>query len=191
MIAPELLDALESLPSEAAEFDTYRVAWRTQEVLRGGPGGRWNPTSFPALYTSLEADGAIAEVYDLLSKAPVFSSSDKLIYKLRVRTKRTLLLDRDSALQRLGLKLYRNQRTNKSTCQEVGEAAHRLDYDSLLVPSVRWDCLNLVLFPDLMAIEDIQLCDEGTEINWPAWSKKYAEASREYQRRMRQGIPLN
>lgn len=180
----ELLDAVEALGAEAFESTAWRVAWRTQDVLRGGPGGRWNPTHFPALYTSLEKHGAIAEVYSLLSKMPVFSSADKLIYRLQIKTRNTLVLDDPEKLASVGLDLFRDHHRNKKQCQLVGEAAYRLDYDSLLVPSVRWECLNLVLFPALLESTDIAVI-EAHDINWPVWAEQNAEAVREYTRQIR------
>jgi RES domain len=52
-------------------------------------GGRWHPAnSFEALYTSLEADGSLAEMYYHLSRAPVFASSHMRLHRLRVQTKK-------------------------------------------------------------------------------------------------------
>lgn len=181
----ELLDALETFECKPLEITTWRVAWRTQDVLRGGPGGRWNPDSFIALYTSLEKNGAVAEVYSLLSKNPVFSSADKLIYKLKVNTQSTLILDDMEKLRSLGLDLPSDTEQNKHRCQMIGEVAYRLDCDSLLVPSLRWNCQNVVLFPDLDDSASIRVVGKPEEINWPAWGKKHAETSRAFTRQLR------
>ena len=55
----------------------WRVTWASRDPLaRGTGGGRWHPAhAFEALYTSLDENGAMAEIYFHLSKAPVFSSS--------------------------------------------------------------------------------------------------------------------
>lgn len=186
LIDRELLDALEASKFEALNSDIWRVAWRSQDVLRGGLKGRWNPksASAPALYTSLEMDGAVAEVYTLLSKQPVFSSADKLLYRLKARTQRTLILDDNSELQNLGIDLFGSANANLNECQLLAEAAYRLDFDSLLVPSARWNCSNLVLFTDLIDPNDIWIDGDPMEINWPAWADKNAEYSRIYRRRM-------
>ena len=51
-------------------------------------------------------------------------------------------------------------------------AAHFLEFDSLLAPSSRWPCLNLVLFldrvdPERLAVEEVR------EVNWPAWRERH------------------
>lgn len=182
LLDPQLLDALECSESRALQLDVWRVAWRSQEVLKGGPGGRWNPRPLTALYTSLSVDGAVAEVYALLSKAPVFSSADKLLYQLQVKTQNTLILDDLGKLDGIGVDLRQSPEDSIAQCQLIGEASYRLDYDSLLVPSIRWDCANLVLFSDLLDPDDIQAKGDANEINWPAWADRYAEVSRNHTR---------
>ena len=56
----------------------WRMTWASRNPLVGGTGGgRWHPPNeFEVLYTSTVADGAMAEIYFHLSKAPVFSTSD-------------------------------------------------------------------------------------------------------------------
>ncbi|MDN5869495.1 MAG: RES family NAD+ phosphorylase [Nitrococcus sp.] len=181
----ELLDTLETVECRALQVQTWRVAWRSQNVLRGGQNGRWNPPPIFALYTSLDIDGAVSEVYSLLSKMPVFSSAGKLIYQLAVRTQNTLILDEADNLKRVGVDLCASPEKNIAQCQRVGEAAYRLDCDSLLVPSMRWECNNLVLFQDVIDPADIKAAEAPHEINWPAWSEKNAEVSRAYTRRFR------
>lgn len=129
----------------------------------------------------------MAEVYALLSKAPVFSSADKLLYQLQVKTQNTLILDNLEKLDGIGIDLRQSPEDSIARCQRIGEASYRLDYDSLLVPSIRWDCANLVLFSDLLAPDDIQMKGDANEINWPAWADRYAEVSRKYTRDLIKG----
>lgn len=183
----EVLDALETLDRRSLQVQTWRVAWRSQDVLRGGQNGRWNPPPILALYTSLDIDGAVSEVYSLLSKMPVFSSADKLIYQLAVTTQNTLILGDADNLKHVGVDLCASPEKNLTQCQRVGEAAYCLDCDSLLVPSMRWECNNLILFQDSIDAADIQAAEDPHEINWPAWSENNAEVSRAYTRRIRKG----
>lgn len=165
-----LLDALERQGGVGIQLDAWRVAWKSRDVLDVGASGRWNPPGrMVALYTSLSADGAIAEVYYHLSQAPVFSSAEKLIHKLRIQTHSTLKLDDPRTLEKLESIVNESSENELPAGQAIAAAAHLLEYDSLLVPSVRWPCNNLVVFMDLLTPESIVKAAEPEEINWPAW----------------------
>lgn len=185
----QLLDTLEQLGGRPLQHDVWRVSWASRNVLQGGWGaGRWNATGVSqALYTSLDMDGAIAEIYYHLSQHPVRSTADKLLYRLMVSTKNTLCLDDRDTLARLGLGPQSLALTDVARSQEIGAAAHLLEYDSLLVPNARWPCSNLVIFSELMGLGAIEV-HESSPINWPAWREKNAEqwdAITEGQRRER------
>jgi len=184
----KLLDTLEQLEPISLSVEVWRVAWKSRSVLEGGPGGRWNPpNSFLALYTSLDADGALAEIYHHLSQAPVRSSADKLLYGLKVRTRQTLPLNDAKVLDSLGLTEGALALADISRSQEIGAAAHLLGCDSVLVPSARWSCDNLVLFSENMPPDDIEV-GAAYPVNWPAWREKNApalEAIQAHQRSLR------
>jgi hypothetical protein len=169
----DLLDALEVLGSEPFSGAAWRTTWATRDPLVGSTaGGRWHPeNSFEALYTSTDPDGALAEVYFHLSRSPVFSSAHVRLHRLRVETRRTLRLDME-ILSSLGVEAARYSAMDYARTREIGAAAHFLECDSLLVPSPRWPCLNLVLFldrlnPDGLAVEAVR------EVNWPAWREQH------------------
>jgi hypothetical protein len=170
---PDLLDALEALDPEPFSGTAWRTTWATRDPLVGSTaGGRWHPeNSFEALYTSIELDGSLAEVYFHLSRAPVFSSAHVRLHRLRVETRRTLRLDLEM-LGSLGVEAATYPAMEYSRTREIGAAVHFLEFDSLLVPSPRWPCLNLVLFldrldPNSLAVEKVR------EVNWPAWREKH------------------
>lgn len=168
----DLLDSLESFDPQPLSGTAWRVTWATRDPLAGNSaGGRWHPlNSFEALYTSLEADGALAEMYFHLSRAPVFASSRMRLHRLQVETARTLWLTDMSTLVRLGVDESRYQSLDHARSQEIGAAARFLEFDSLLVPSVRWPCQNLVLFLDRLDASRLTSCGEdATEVKWPAW----------------------
>jgi hypothetical protein len=56
----------------------------------------------------------------------------------------------------------------------AGAAAHFLEFDALIVPSVRWPCLNLILFLDCLDVDAALRVQETLDINWPAWKEKHA-----------------
>ena len=170
----DLLDALEAIDSESFSATAWRTTWATRAPLVGSAaGGRWLPEdSFEALYTRLEADGALAEVYFHLSRAPVFSSAHVRLYRLRVQTQRILRLADFEALARLGVETVKYPSMDYARNQEIGAAAHFLEFDSLLVPSPRWLCLNLVLFLDRLDPDESLAVEEIQDVNWPAWKEK-------------------
>lgn len=169
----------------------WRLSWAARNVLQGGGAGRWNAANAcAALYTSLEMDGAIAEIYYHLSQHPVRSTAEKLLYGLQVSTKNTLCLDNREVLSSLGLGPQSLALTDPARSQEIGAAAHLLEYDSMLVPSARWPCLNLVLFTEYLDPDSVKV-EEPTPVNWPAWREKNArqwDAIIEEQRRERLGL---
>ncbi|MFQ5774977.1 MAG: RES family NAD+ phosphorylase [Kiloniellaceae bacterium] len=168
---PDLLDALESMEPRSFDGVVWRVTWATRNPLAGGTGGgRWHPPNdFEALYTSFDENGAMAEVYHHLSKAPVFSSSHVRMNKLRVRTERTLVFNDVAALEMVGVDEEAFRRGDISRSREIGAAARFLDMDGLIVPSARWPCTNLVLFLDRSPhLETLKVLDTR-EVNWPAW----------------------
>jgi hypothetical protein len=46
------------------------------------------------------------------------------------------------SLIRLGIDESKFSSLDHARCQEIGAAAHFLEFDSLIVPSARWPCLN-------------------------------------------------
>ena len=166
----KLLDALEP---EAFSGTAWRTTWATRDPLAGGAaGGRWHPQdSFEALYTNLEADGSLAEVYFHLSRAPVFSSAHVRLHRLRAGTRRTLRLADMAALGRLGIEAARYPAMEYARTREIGAAAHLLEFDGLLVPNARGPCLNLVLFLDRLDPDGRLAVEETADVNWPAWTE--------------------
>ncbi len=171
---PDLLDALEAMEPQSLDQSVWRVSWATRDPLVGGTGGgRWHPPGhFEALYTSLEEDGAMAEIYHHLSKAPIFSSSHVKLYALRVRTRRTLVFTDAASLENVGIDHETFRRADPARSREIGSAARFLDMDGLIVPSARWPCANLVLFPDRLSDRGDFWIEETRDVNWPAWREK-------------------
>lgn len=71
-----ILDALEAIDPEPFTGTVWRVTRQGREPLRGAAAhGRWSPGGeFEVLYTSLERDGALAEIGYRLSLEPVWPS---------------------------------------------------------------------------------------------------------------------
>ena len=176
---PDLLDALDAMEPQSFDEVVWRVTWATRDALAVGTGGgRWHsPNDFEALYTSLDENGAMAEVYHHLSKAPVFSSSHVKMNQLHVHTERTLVFKDVGSLELVGVDEDTFRRGYYSRTREIGAAARFLDMDGLIVPSARWRCLNLVLFLDRLSDLETLKVIETRDINWPAWREKISSPS--------------
>jgi hypothetical protein len=171
----QILDAVDALPREPFEGRVWRVAPTGRDPALGGPSlSRWCNGAFDVLYTSLERDGALAEVHALLSLQPVFPSKPVwLCFELAVRATKTLRIADLSALQTLGVDIadYRHRRYEQT--QDIADAAFFLGFDGLMAPSARWPCANLVLFTSRLDPADVEVVSEGGDpIDWSDWKSR-------------------
>ncbi len=165
-----LLDALGALEPEPFEGAAWRVVRSGRPPLDGSSArGRWSPGHFDVLFTSLEPDGARAEVYFHLARQPVFPAHlPYRLYELTIKTKQTLRLASTEAPFRLGVEEARYRELYYDRTQAISDAARFMGFDGLIVPNARWDCRNLVLFVDALEIDAIA-CENTAEIDWDAW----------------------
>lgn len=170
----DLLDALEALPNETYSGTAWRTAWEKRDPLVGSTGGgRWDPWgSVEVLYTSTESNGSIAEAYYHLSQSPIFSSSNVLLYKLKVGLERVLTFSEDLLVQ-FGIEEPLASRLDHTKTQAISGAVRFLEYQGMLVPSARWGCSNLVIFMDQIDITEAIEVEGQESINWPAWKEKF------------------
>jgi RES domain len=144
-----ILDALESLDSKSIEKTVWRVVRTGRDPLRGAvANGRWNAIGeFEVLYTSLAAEGALAEVGYRLSLEPVWPSRiQHEIHTLKIKAERALIFDNLQQLEKLGVNIDRFETFEYTSTQAIAAAAHFLEFDALVVPSARFDAQNLVFF---------------------------------------------
>jgi RES domain-containing protein len=169
----ELLDALDALERIAIEAHVWRVVREKRDPLLGqASSGRWDPGTFDALYTSLEPDGAMAEMYFQLSRQPVFPSKVTFtLNEISVKTKKTLRVANLAALQKLGVDEEMYSAVNYERTQMIGDAAQFLGFDGIVAPSARWPCLNLVIFTDCVPPSDLELASSEA-IDWREWRSK-------------------
>ena len=157
-----LLDAIDALPREPFEGRVWRVVREGRDPVLGGPSqSRWCTGEFDVLYTSLDRDGAIAEIHALLSLQPVFPSKMRWeCHALEVKTLKTLRLADLPTLEKLGVdaSAYRQRRYEQT--QNIADAAFFLGFDAVAAPSARWNCHNLMLFTDRLVPGDIELTSE-------------------------------
>ncbi len=166
----ELLDALDAHEGVAFEGDVWRIVREERDVLQGYPAAaRWDPGTFDVLYTSLEREGALAEIYFHLTRQPVFPSKIRsVLHRIAVRTARTLKLADLTAIEALGVSRETYASLSYERTQEIGDAAAFLGFDGILAPSARWPCQNLVLFRDRFAPHDLTV-QESETVDWAAW----------------------
>jgi hypothetical protein len=174
-----LLDQVDALPRLGFADAVWRLVREGRDPLQGGSSiSRWCNGEFDVLYTSLERDGAIAELHALLDLQPVFPS--KIVFRahqLKVSVKQALDLTDFSTLSRLGVDISRYQDRNYTAMQSIADAAYFLGFDGLLVQSARWPCANAVLFTD--RIEPANLSIEATEsepVDWTEWRRRAGRA---------------
>ncbi|MGA2129168.1 MAG: RES family NAD+ phosphorylase, partial [Xanthobacteraceae bacterium] len=164
-----LLDAVDAQHRRAYEGHLWRVVREGRDPLQGGrSASRWSNGTFDVLYTSLEREGAIAEVHALLSLQPVFPSKIAFrAHRLTASVQQCLVLAHLPELATLGVDTARYQDREYPKTQDIADAAYFLGFEGLIVPSARWRCTNAVLFTD--RIDPARLALDVTEpgpIDW-------------------------
>jgi hypothetical protein len=170
----DLLDALDICPREKFSGTTWRVVREGRDPLLGAASrSRWCDGAFDVLYTSLERDGALAEVHAYLSLQPVFPSKMSWRdYRIEAATETTLVFADLTALGRVGVEATTYRERDYSRTQAIADAAFFLGFDGLIAPSARWTCQNLVLFTDRLSPDRIAVTEQASDpIDWKAWRK--------------------
>lgn len=141
-------------------------------------GGRWSPNGgFEALYACLDRDGAMAEAYSHLSRAPVISSSHMLLNTLEISVSRVLHLSQEF-FQRASIDDYLAHSPDLRRTQAVGSAAHLVGAEAIVVPSARWECENVMIFLDQIDLNSQLSLVVSEDINWPAWRERHKIAAK-------------
>lgn len=167
----ELLDYLDSLPTERFDGEAFRATRRKLDAVAASyNGGRWMlPDSAAILYTSLDRDGALAEIafhWRTLTPLPTKSVS---LHRMRISCGKVLRI-KESHLASLGVSAAAYREINPPRTQEIGAAITFLGYGGLIAPSARWKCDNLMLFPDSMGDAVLEVL--GTEeVDWQEWAR--------------------
>jgi RES domain-containing protein len=169
-----LLDSIDAFDREAVSLEAWRVVRAGRDPLQGAPSrSRWCNETFDVLYTSLERDGAVAEVFSLLNSQPVFPTKiEAHAHLVSVNLTRVLRLDGMESLAALGVEVSRFKERDYLKTQAIADAAHFLDFEGLIVPSARWNCSNLVIFSDRIVPDAISHKEsEMDPIDWTAWRR--------------------
>jgi hypothetical protein len=167
-----LLDALEAVDPEPFAGDVWRVTRKGRDPLRGSLAhGRWSPSAeFEVLYTSLERDGALAEIGYRLSLEPVWPSLlEHEIHRIGAAIERIVRFADIETLVPMGVNAARYQTFDYEATQAIAAAAYFLEFDGMLVPSARFSCFNLVVFTERSA--DLTL-KHSQPIDWGRWRRE-------------------
>jgi hypothetical protein len=168
-----LLDWLADAKPSAFEGIVYRATRRGLDPLMPSTsGGRWMPADTePVLYTSLERDGALAEIVYHWNRLTPPPSKPVLVHTLNVSVRRTLVLSPTSFTE-LGITWPDTDSRQVSRTQAVGAAAAYLGFDSIRVPSARRENDNLIVVFTNHETGDGDLTLRGTEtVDWRMWSE--------------------
>lgn len=171
-----LVDRLSALPVSEFAGEVFRATRPSADPLAPSvSGGRWSPppvgdTGVSALYTSLDSDGATAEVASFLADlTPPPRERLIKVSRLGVAFRKSLRLTR-AGLPILGVDMARFGERDYSRTQQIGAALAFLGLDGLIAPSARWPCDNLVIFSDNHSIADRLEVIDHREVGWRAWA---------------------
>jgi hypothetical protein len=131
------------------------------------------PNERATLYTSMERDGALAEISYHWSQLTPIPSKPAAVHRIRVATNKTVRLAR-AELVRLGVAWEQYGELNYRRTQEIGAALAHLECDGLIAPSARWPCDNVMLFQtNYMGDDDINVLVESNEVDWLSWARDH------------------
>ena len=111
---------------------------------------------------------------------PVLPSKVKYhLHEIEVRAQRVLHLEDLDAIAKLGVDTtrygalsYNDRHQEYPRTQEVGEAAHFMGFDALVVPNARWQAMNVVIFDDRLPPEATEVVSDHGSIDWHVWEGK-------------------
>lgn len=172
----KLIDALEAI--EPASFDgtVWRLVRNGRDPLQcSASGGRWDDGTFDVLYTSMTETGALEEMrFHLKRGQPVMPSKvEYRMFEIDLSLERSLRFLSLGDLAKVGLNSdkfgrlsYQQKEDEYPRSQEIGEVAHFLDFDGLIVPSARSKVQNVVVFCDKVpSLRDSGSFDRGI-VKW-------------------------
>jgi hypothetical protein len=172
-----LVDQLSILPNERFDGEVFRTTRAGADPLASSVnGGRWaagarGASEVAVLYTSLDRDGALAEVVSyLVELTPIPGPRPLKVSRLAVSTARTLHLARID-LENLNVDMARYGERDYARTQSIGAALAFLGLDGLIAPSARWSCDNLMIFTENHSLNDKLEVISAEEIEWQSWAR--------------------
>lgn len=151
--SPELLDALEVLTGPWEGYAWRRVIGDSDPTQPNVRGARWNPPGVEALYFSLTAEGAEAEMTKVIERQPRPVRRPLTSYRFYVSLAQVADITGD-ALAEVGHSTDALTAERWNLPAHVGGAAAWLGIAGLLVPSARHPNSNLVVFVNNLQSDD-------------------------------------
>jgi RES domain-containing protein len=166
-----ILDAVEAADVISFSQTVWRIVRAGRDPIlgstadgRGSPGG-----TVEVLYTSIEREGALAEIGFRLSLEPVWPSRiAHEMHEIGFQAERTLNLADMASLGPFGIDVSRYASFDYTATQAAAAAAHFLEFDGLIVPSARHQSQNLVIFMDRDAAGTLYV-RASEAVDWNAW----------------------
>jgi RES domain-containing protein len=175
----DLLDRLAELPQRPFHGQFFRATGVSVDATASSiNGGRWSPRpdgdfGVPALYTSFERDGALAELCSFLADlTPVPKARAIKVTSLTISVERVVRFRRVD-LVALGVDMQGYGRRDYGRTQQIGAALAFLGVDGLIAPSPRWKCDNLIVFEENHAMTERLEVGRHEEVEWRAWAETH------------------
>jgi RES domain-containing protein len=115
-------------------------------------------------------DGALAEISFHWSQLDPIPRKPVAIHQIKVVTQKTIHL-REHHLHLLGIDLNKPGAIPYPPTQAIGAAAAFLGFDGLLVPSIRWNAENLILFTENSSLETAIEVVDVEHVEWQKWAR--------------------
>lgn len=122
------------------------------------------------LYTSIEREGALAEMSFRLGMLTPVPSKPIVLHRLEVKARKMIQISQ-ADFQALNIDPSRYGDLDYLRTQEIGEAIAFLEFDAMAVPSARWQCDNLVLLGDNQELATSPVILETEQVEWIPWAK--------------------
>lgn len=173
----DLLDLLSALPRDPFRGTAFRATGMSVDpIAASANGGRWSPRpdkdwDVPTLYTSLEREGALAELCSFLADfTPVPRGGLIKVTRLDVSLHEAVRLA-PIDLSRLGVDMAQYGIRDYTRTQQIGAALAFLEVDGLIAPSARWGCDNIMVFQDNHDRINNILAGPEERLNWRTWAE--------------------
>ncbi|OYX40994.1 MAG: hypothetical protein B7Z02_17360 [Rhodobacterales bacterium 32-67-9] len=161
-----------ALEQIAVRPDGYRDA-----LEASANGGRWSvpQNSTPGtsvLYTSMQRDGALAEVASyMIELTPLPRSNPLKVSTIALTASRVVRLQMGD-LEALGVDRSRYGTRDYFVTQQIGAALEHLGVDGLIARSARYDCDNLMIFTTQHGFDQTLEVVSTEEVEWRDWARR-------------------
>ena len=141
MAADDLLQLIDDLGATSWRGTAYRHTAPQYSALSGSGaaaiGGRWNPKGVSTIYLAKPEAACVAEFMKLTQGQAkgVQSFLPRDLHTITVTDLQVLDLTSEDARSSVGIEMLDIEDSDRSRCQEIGEAAHYLGLQGILAPS--------------------------------------------------------